>query len=51
MCKAGFKTKMNRLVVNCCAKLVDKVAKHSVIQVRELLFSVLEGFTQALIQQ
>jgi hypothetical protein len=46
-----FKTKLNRLVINCCSKLLTKIAKHSVFQVRELLFSLLEGFTQALINQ
>ena len=45
----GVRTDMNKKVVGACLKMVGKVDRHSVAQVRSLMFALLERYTQALI--
>lgn len=44
-----LKTQLNRQVILSIQKLLKKAVRHSVTQVRELLFSVIDKFTQQLI--
>ncbi len=47
----SMKTTLNKPVFQCCMGLIKKIGKHSVSQVRELLFGLLEQFTTSLMQK
>ena len=47
----GVRTELNKKVLNACLKMASKVDRHSINQVRELMFGLLEIYSQNLISR